>query len=91
MINLTKVVRGIIWAVVLILLITIAGVSLFGAWRIVEATKWENNMSILTTIGSLFVCIVLTFLVGGFTLWIIREHILPTMPQQPRDKDSNNA
>ena len=78
MVTLTKFVHFCIWLVVVVLTLLIVGVTLFGSWKIVQATDWQSPWGIFTTIGSLIVCIVLTFVVGGFILWAIREKILPS-------------
>ena len=86
MVTLTKFVTFCIWVVVVALTLLIVGVSLFGAWKIVQATDWQSSINILATIGSLIICIILTLVVGGFLLWVIRNKILPSEQDEQKEK-----
>jgi len=55
----------------------VCGTALFGAYRILMLTGWDNFNSILVTIGKFAVLMALVFFVEGTTLWVIREHVLP--------------
>jgi hypothetical protein len=83
--GLISIVRAIIWAVILTLMLSIAGVCLYAAFMLVRQTDWNNFTMVCRTIGILFVFIVLTLIVGGFILWAIREHILPLSPEEQKE------
>jgi hypothetical protein len=84
--TLIRTVRFIVWTVVLTLTATIGGVCLFGAYKTVRRAEWESFISILETIGLLFVLVVLMLVAGGFVLWCIREYVLPLGSDELKDK-----
>lgn len=90
MITLVKAVRFIVWTVVLTLTTTIAGICLFGTYKLVMRINWDDLTSIFTSIGIIMLLIVGTFIAGGFVLWAIREHVLPLGPEEEKEKSKNN-
>ena len=94
--TLIKVIRGIIWTVAIVLTCMIGGTALFGAWKALMTTNWNDFVDILGTIGKFIVLIILTFIAGGFILWAIREHVLPLSPEEQskklqQDKSGKNS
>ena len=56
--TLIKVIRSIIWTVAIVLTCMIGGTALFGAWKTLMMTNWNDFVNILITMGKFIVLII---------------------------------